>query len=285
MGQNKITLGFSPCPNDTFIFDAMIHQKIDTHGLEFEYRFGDVEELNLMATQGKLDVTKLSFNAFFSVADKYCLLNSGAALGKNNGPILISKNNYPEKDIPKLKIAIPGYNTTANLLLSVAYPGANNKIEYLFSDIEAAVINGDVDAGLIIHENRFTYSDRGLHKIIDLGEYWEKLTSSPIPLGGIAVKRELPRELQLKIDEILKNSVRYAFDHPQEALGFIKAHAQEMDEEVMYKHINLYVNNFTRDLGTDGKKAVNTLYKKAREMNLVENIDQGLFIDEFGPKK
>ncbi|OYT14220.1 MAG: 1,4-dihydroxy-6-naphthoate synthase [Bacteroidetes bacterium 4572_114] len=277
--KTKITLGFSPCPNDTFIFDAMIHQKIDTCGLEFEFQFGDVEELNQMAAQSKLDVTKLSFNAFFSVADKYCLLNSGAALGKNNGPLLISKNKHPEKDIPKLKIAIPGRNTTANLLLSVAFPGAHNKIEYLFSDIETAVINGDVDAGLIIHENRFTYSDRGLHKIIDLGEYWEKLTSSPIPLGGIAVKRELRRDLQLKIDKILTNSVRYAFDHPRGPLSFIKAHAQEMDEEVMYKHIKLYVNNFTRDLGTDGKKAVNTLYRKAREMNLVEDINRDLFID------
>ena len=276
--KTKITLGFSPCPNDTFIFDAMIHQKIDTYGLEFNYVFGDVEELNRMAAQGKLDVTKLSFNAFFSVADKYCLLNSGAALGKNNGPILIGKNKFPWKDIPKLKIAIPGHNTTANLLLSVACPEANNKIEYLFSDIEAAVINGDVDAGLIIHENRFTYTYRGLHKIIDLGEYWEKLTSSPIPLGGIAVKRGLPKDLQLKIDKVLKNSVLYAFDHPREATGFIKANAQEMNEEVMYKHIQLYVNDFTRDLGTDGKKAVNTLYRKAREMNLVEELNQDLFI-------
>jgi 1,4-dihydroxy-6-naphthoate synthase len=275
----KLTLGFSTCPNDTFIFDAMVHQKINTFGLEFEYILGDVEELNRMAAQGKPDVTKLSFNAFFSVADKYCLLNSGAALGKNNGPILISKKKYPEKDIPKIKIAIPGINTTANLLLSIAYPTATNKIELLFSDIEKSVLNGDVDAGLIIHENRFTYADKGLNKIIDLGEYWENLTLSPIPLGGIAVKRELPRGLQLKIDKILKNSVRYAFDHPTESLEFIKAHAQEMDEEVMYKHINLYVNNFTLKLGTDGRKAIEMLYRKAREMNLVEEIRQGIFVD------
>ena len=277
--KSKITLGFSPCPNDTFIFDAMVHQKIDTYGLQFDYVFGDVEELNRMATQSKLDVTKLSFNAFFAVADNYCLLNSGAALGKNNGPILISKKSYSEDAIPDLKIAIPGVKTTANLLLSVACPMATNKIEMLFSDIESAVINSNVDAGLIIHENRFTYAKKGLNKIIDLGEYWEKLTSSPVPLGGIAVKRKLSRNLQLKIDKILKNSVRYAFNHPQESLEFIKAHSQEMDEEVMYKHIDLYVNNFTLELGTDGKKAIETLYRRASELGLVKKINHNLFIE------
>jgi 1,4-dihydroxy-6-naphthoate synthase len=275
----KITLGFSPCPNDTFIFDAMVHQKIDTLGLEFDYVFGDVEELNRMASEAKLDVTKLSFNAFFSLADKYSLLNSGAALGKNNGPILISKTKYSKEDIPNLKIAIPGKQTTANLLLTVAYPNAVNKIEMLFSEIEAAVLKGDVDAGLIIHENRFTYPDRGLNKIIDLGEYWEALTSSPIPLGGIAIKRDLPRELQLKIDSILKKSISHAFDNPGGALDFIRAHAQEMDEEVMYKHIQLYVNNFTRDLGVNGRKAIEILYNKALELNLIRKIERDIFID------
>ena len=275
----KISLGFSPCPNDTFIFDAMVHHKIDTHGLEFDYVFGDVEELNRMASQARLDVTKLSFNAYFSVAEDYCLLNSGAALGKNNGPILISKKKYSVDEIPNLKIAIPGKQTTANLLLTVAYPGATNKTEMLFSDIEAAVLGGDIDAGLIIHENRFTYAERGLNKILDLGEYWETLTASPIPLGGIAIKRNLPGKLQLLINRILHDSVNYAFNHPGEALDFIMAHAQEMNEEVMYKHIQLYVNNFTRNLGADGKKAIETLYKKAHELNLIPKVEQNIFID------
>jgi len=277
--KRKITLGFSPCPNDTFIFDAMVHQKIDTEGLEFDYVFGDVEELNRMAAETRLDITKLSFNAFFSVADKYCLLNSGAALGKNNGPLLISKKEFSKSDIPGLKIAIPGKQTTANLLLSVAFPDAKNKTELLFSDIEAAVLNGDVDAGLIIHENRFTYKDRGLHKIIDLGEFWEDLTSSPIPLGGIAIKRNLPDELKLKVDNVLKKSIEHAFENPDGALEFIKAHAQEMDEEVMYKHIGLYVNDFTREFGPDGRKAIDTLYQKALELKLIPGIEQNIFID------
>ncbi len=281
MTQKKISLGFSPCPNDTYIFDAMVHKKIDTLGLEFDYLLGDVEELNRMAARSMLDITKLSFNAFFSVADKYCLLNSGSALGKNNGPVLISKKELSEDDIPDLKIAIPGINTTANLLLTAAYPAAVNKIEMLFSDVEAAVLNGDADAGLIIHENRFTYVERGLKKNVDLGEYWEKSTASPIPLGGIVIKRDFPHDLQLKIDRVLKNSIRYAFDHSHEALGFIKAHAREMDEAVMYKHIELYVNDFTRDLGIEGKKAVNILYEKALEMNLVKEIKQDLFIAGF----
>jgi len=277
--KTKITLGFSPCPNDTFIFDAMIHQKIDTYGLEFDYVFGDVEELNRMAAQAKLDVTKLSFNAYFSVAEKYSLLNSGAALGKNNGPILISKKQYSTDDIPRLKIAIPGQNTTANLLLSVACPKAKNKVELLFSDIENAVLNDEVDAGLIIHENRFTYAGKGLKKIIDLGEYWETLTASPIPLGGIAVKRGLPLSLQLEIDRILKNSVQFAFDHPDAATEFTKQYAQEMDKEVILKHINLYVNDFTLSLGTNGRQAIEKLYLKALELGLAKEINQDLFID------
>ncbi len=275
----KITLGFSPCPNDTFIFDAMVHNKIDTEDLEFDYVFGDVEELNRMAFQARLDVTKLSFNAFFSVVDKYCLLNSGSALGKNNGPLLITKTHFSKDDIPNLKIAIPGKQTTANLLLTVAYPDAVNKTEMLFSEIEAAVLNGDFDAGLIIHENRFTYAGRGLKKIIDLGEYWETLTTSPIPLGGIAVKRDLSLYLQIKIDRILKKSIEHAFENPGKALDFIKDHAQEMDEEVMYKHIELYVNKYTQDLGSEGKKAIDTLYKKAHELNLIPGFSNNIFID------
>ncbi len=277
--KKTLTLAFSPCPNDTFIFDAMVHGKIDTHGLDFEYRLGDVEELNRVAGRGLSDVTKISFNAFFSVTDRYALLDSGAALGSNNGPLLISKKQFTEKDIPYLKIAIPGMHTTANLLLSVAYPKATDKVEYLFSDIENAVLNGEADAGLIIHESRFTYAAKGLHKIVDLGEYWEKETDSPVPLGGIAIKRELPSEIQQLTGNILKESVQYAFNHPDEATGFVKMFAQEMDKDVMYKHIALYVNDFTLSLGAKGRKAINTLYQKALRLELVKPVNSGFFID------
>ena len=276
--QTNISLGFSPCPNDTFIFDAMVHQKIDTDGICFIYLLADVEELNRQAFAKEIEMTKISFNAFFSLAEDYVLLNSGAALGENNGPLLISKKPYTSQDIPKLKIAIPGKNTTANLLFSIAFPNATNKVEMLFSEIENAVLQGKVDAGLIIHENRFTYASRGLQKIIDLGEYWENLTGMPIPLGGIIVRRGLDEDLIHKIDKALKKSVEFAFANPQSGLEFIRQNAQEMEEEVMYKHINLYVNDFTLSLGDKGRQAVRVLYEKALEKGLIKPIIKSLFI-------
>ena len=276
--MNKISLGFSTCPNDTFIFDAMVHHKIDTEGLEFDVIMGDVEELNNKALKNELDVTKISYHAFSKIAGNYLLLDSGSALGYKNGPLLISKHKIYPDEINDIKIAIPGENTTANLLLSVAFPNAKNKKEYLFSDIEEAVLSGEMDAGLIIHENRFTYEKKGLKKIIDLGEYWENETALPIPLGGIAVNRNLERDLQLKINRVLKRSVEYAFENPKSAFLFIKQYAQEMDEEVMYKHIELYVNDFTKDLGKDGREAIKILYEKAISLGVLPKMNEQIFL-------
>src|SRR5512138_596122 len=198
----RLTLGFSPCPNDTFIFDAMVHGRIDTEGLEFDYFLADVEELNRRAFAGTVDITKMSFHAYAYVANNYLILDSGSALGRKNGPLLISKRELNPEELSGKLIAIPGKYTTANLLLGIAWPEIKNKKEYLFSDIETAIINEEVDAGLIIHETRFTYSKKGLLKIADLGEYWEKLTNLPIPLGTIVVKRSMPEEIALKVNRV-----------------------------------------------------------------------------------
>ena len=274
----KLSLAFSTCPNDTFIFDALVHKKIDTEGLDFDVILGDVEELNKLAFKAEVDVTKLSYHAFAYISDKYKLLNSGSALGYKNGPLLISKRKIYPDEINDIKIAIPGKNTTANLLLSIAYPQAKNKKEYLFSDIEEAILSSEVDAGLIIHENRFTYAQKGLHKIIDLGEFWEDKTKLPIPLGGIVVNRKLPQQIQLKLDRVLKRSIEYAFANPKSAYNYIKQFAQEMDEQVMYNHIKLYVNDFTKELGVEGKKAIEALYKIAKEKKVITNIADDIFV-------
>lgn len=276
--MQKISLGFSTCPNDTFIFDAMVHHKIDTEGLDFDVFMADVEELNKKAVEQELDVTKISYHAYSKIADRYCLLDSGSALGENNGPILISKHKIYPDEVNDIKIAIPGLNTTANMLLSIAYPNAKNKKEYLFSDIEDVVLSEETDAGLIIHENRFTYEKKGLQKIVDLGEYWEEETQLPIPLGGIAVKRDINLETQLKINRILRKSVEFAFENPKSAYPYIKKYAQEMDEDVMYKHIDLYVNHFTVDLGKDGREAVKVLYKKASSLGIIPEMNQQIFL-------
>ncbi len=279
--MNKLTIGFSTCPNDTFIFDALVHNKIDTEGLEFEVVLGDVEELNNKAFNGELDITKLSYHAYAHIADKYILLDAGSALGRNNGPLLISKSKAYADEIHDMHIAIPGKYTTANLLLSILSPDIKKKTEYLFSDIEEAVLSNEVDAGLIIHENRFTYEKKGLKKIIDLGEYWEEKTNSPIPLGGIVIKRDLPVDIQKKVNRVLKRSVEYAFENPKSAFPYIKHHAQEMEEEVMYKHIELYVNDFSKDLGEEGKKAINTLYTIAKEKGIINIEQDNIFVSDI----
>lgn len=276
--MQKISLGYSTCPNDTFIFDAMVHHKVDTEGLDFNVILADVEELNKKAVEQELDVTKISYHAYSKMADRYCLLDSGSALGKNNGPILISKHKIYPDELDHIKIAIPGLNTTANMLLSIAYPNAKNKKEYLFSDIEDIVLSEETDAGLIIHENRFTYEKKGLQKVVDLGEFWEKETQLPIPLGGIAVKRDLNHETQLKINRLLRKSVEFAFENPKSAYAYIKKYAQEMDEDVMYKHIDLYVNHFTVDLGKDGREAVKVLYKKASSLGIIPEMNKQIFL-------
>ncbi|QDW27468.1 menaquinone biosynthesis family protein [Pedobacter sp. KBS0701] len=281
----KLTLGFSPCPNDTFIFDALIHHKIDTEGLEFEVSYDDVETLNQKALKGELDITKLSFHAFAYVANQYALLDAGSALGFGVGPLLISNKDFNrEKDAElqtpdsKLRVGIPGKYTTANFLLGIAYPHLQNKQELVFSEIESALLNGQIDLGLIIHENRFTYQDKGLTKIVDLGDYWEKLTGCAIPLGGIVINRNLDREVQLKVNRLIRQSVEFAFAHPQSGIDFIRQHAQAMEESVMYKHIELYVNKYSINLGEEGRKAIDTLFKLAQERGIIPAIQENLYI-------
>jgi 1,4-dihydroxy-6-naphthoate synthase len=280
----KLTLGFSPCPNDTFIFDALIHHKIDTEGLDFEVFYDDVETLNQKAFRGELDITKLSYHAFAYIVDKYVLLDAGSALGFGVGPMLICKND-PEvlraqlqTANCKLQIGIPGKYTTANFLLGLAFPQATNKVELVFSDIENAVLDGRVDVGLIIHENRFTYQDKGLKKIIDLGDYWEKQTGCAIPLGGIVANRNLPLDVQHKINRVLRRSVEYTFANPKSGLEYIRSHAQEMSEEVMYKHIELYVNKYSIDLADEGRKAIKLLFDTALEKGIIPEIKEEIFL-------
>ncbi|MEP7265268.1 MAG: 1,4-dihydroxy-6-naphthoate synthase [Bacteroidota bacterium] len=274
----SVSLGFSPCPNDTFIFDALVNNRLSNNVFSFSSHIEDVEQLNRRAFADELDITKLSFNAFAKVSAHYQLLTSGAALGKNCGPLVVMKKNLLWSDLPDLKIAIPGMNTTANLLLTLFAPNAVNKKEMLFSDIEAAVLDGTVDAGLIIHESRFTYEAKGLKKMADMGELWEQYTGCPLPLGCIAVKRNLPEQTKSEINRLVRESVQYAYDHPGEADDFIKQHASEMSEEVQQRHINLYVNEFSIDLGEQGKKAIELLFRKGREMNLLPEITQPLFV-------
>jgi 1,4-dihydroxy-6-naphthoate synthase len=272
------TLGYSPCPNDCFIFDALVHKKIDTEGLNFTVRLEDVETLNSMAQQSELDITKLSFHAFAYVNHHYILLRSGSALGFNCGPLLIKRKNHSGEINANSIVAIPGKLTTANFLFSLAYPQVKNKIPYVFSDIENAVLSGKVDAGLIIHENRFTYEDKGLEKIMDLGQYWDSIIHAPIPLGGIVMKRSHDNKILQKVNDLIKRSVEYAFANPESCMPYVRAHAQEMNEDVMKKHIALYVNRFSVDLAAEGKQAVDLLFSQAQEKGLIEKIDRALMI-------
>jgi 1,4-dihydroxy-6-naphthoate synthase len=278
----KFTLGFSPCPNDTFIFDALVNKKIDSEGLEFEVMLEDVETLNRWAIKGRLDVTKLSFPAFFQSLDKYVLLRSGSALGKGVGPLLISKSKVAgqKSKVEDSDIALPGENTTANFLFSFAFPGAGKKKFMLFSKIEESVLNDDVDLGVIIHENRFTYQQKGLHKVIDLGEYWEEKMQLPIPLGGVAVRKAIDNSTARKIERLVKKSLDHAFANYPQLADFVKLNSQEMSEDVMRQHIDLYVNNYSLDLGNEGKKAIESLYKVFAAVNQdkTSTSSSGLFL-------
>ena len=254
----KFSLAFSPCPNDTFIFDALVNSKIDTKGLSFEVFLEDVQTLNEWALQGKMDFSKISYGVWNKVQNQYQLLNSGGALGKGVGPLLITRPGNINS-VNDMTIAIPGENTTAHLLFSLAYPNATKKVFKVFHEIENAVLNGEVDAGVLIHENRFTYEAKGLKKIIDLGAYWEETQQLPIPLGGIIAKKTIDPAIIQEVDALIKQSIEYAFAHYPIVAPYVSEHAQEMSEEVMRQHINLYVNNFSLDLGTEGLQAVEKL--------------------------
>jgi 1,4-dihydroxy-6-naphthoate synthase len=259
----NLTLGFSPCPNDTFIFDALVNNRIDTNGFEFNVVLEDVQTLNDWAKHGKLDVTKISYGVLPLILENYTVLDSGSALGKGVGPLLISKefSENCKSQIEDLIVAIPGENTTAHMLFKMAFPNAKNKKFFVFDEIEDAVLSGKVDAGVIIHENRFTYEQRGLKKLVDLGEYWEQKMNVPIPLGGIVARRSLDKDIQMKVDELINRSLKYAFSQYPHLTNFIKDNAQEMSEEVMRKHIDLYVNDFSLSLKAEGKNAILQLLK------------------------
>ena len=280
--NESLTIGFSPCPNDTFIFDALVNHKIDTEGLEFDVYLGDVEDLNQKAFKDELDITKISYHAFGHLTNDYVLLDTGSALGKGCGPILVQSSKFKVQsleDLSSVKIAIPGKYTTANFLLSIAHPEAINKVEMLFSDIENAVLNNEVDAGLIIHENRFTYFEKGLEKIIDLGEYWEKTTGALIPLGGIIIKRNLPAEIIKKVNRLLRKSIEYAFDNPESPLTYMQENAQEMDKKVMMQHVELYVNKYSLDLGGEGRNAIIQMFNLAQQKGIIPKIEKKIFIE------
>jgi 1,4-dihydroxy-6-naphthoate synthase len=276
----KLSLGFSPCPNDCFMFDAIVNRRIDLEGLEFAVHLDDVEGLNAAALAGQAQVTKLSYHAYAYCADRYVLLDAGSALGRNCGPLLISKRTVSPEEVSAgaLSIAIPGTYTTANFLMGLAFPRAQRKTELVFSDIESAVIRGDHDAGLIIHENRFTYEAKGLKKIIDLGEFWERETGAPIPLGGIVISRLLPDDVKARVNSVVRRSVEYAFANREASLLFVRRHAQEMSDEVMYKHIDLYVNQYSVDLGVEGRRAVELLFARARASGIIPDVKASLFL-------
>jgi len=269
--MKQLSLGFSPCPNDTFIFDALVHDKIE-HDYQFDVKLADVEELNNMAFKSTLDITKLSFHAWAYMMDDYQMLPSGAALGFGVGPLLISKRPLTLSELESGKIAIPGKWTTANFLMRHAYPTCLNKQEYLFSDIEKAVLEEDCIAGVIIHENRFTYHERGLKLIQDLGQAWEDKTQMAIPLGGIAIKRSLPESVKQDIAQLIRQSIQHAGAHPESAAGYIKEHAQEMSPEVIQKHIDLYVNAYSLDLADKGRLAINAMLDSLKSNGLISNI-------------
>jgi len=263
----RLSLGFSPCPNDTFIFDALVNKKIDTGDFEFEVILEDVQTLNRWALEKKLDVSKISYGVWPLLQKNYSLLDAGGALGKGVGPLLISKNNILIQDISQLLVAIPGENTTANLLFSMAFPQAKRKKYLLFSEIENAVLQDEADCGVIIHENRFTYMQRGLVKQMDLGEFWEAKTKSPIPLGGIVMRNHFSVQERADLDLLIRESLAYAEAYYPDLSEYVTGHAQEMQESVMRQHIDLYVNQFSLSLGEEGRRAVDILLEVYHKMH------------------
>lgn len=259
----KLSLAFSPCPNDTFIFDALVNKRISAGGLQFDPVLEDVETLNEGALAGKYDICKVSIAAFAHVSGAYRLLQSGSALGRGCGPLLIAREMISREKIPALLTGIPGKYTTARLLLHLAFPKLKHTREMLFSAIEQALLDRAIDVGLIIHENRFTYAQKGLVKLMDLGDWWEEKYKMPVPLGGIAIRRTLSTEIQHTVNALVRQSVQTAFADPGRAMDYVRMHAQTMDPDVMRRHIDLYVNDYTTDLGAEGRRAIELLFAVA----------------------
>ncbi len=259
----SLKLAFSPCPNDTFMFHALVHGLVDAEGLSFDVYIHDVEELNARAQRETYDITKLSYHGWFTVRDRYEMLSSGSALGWDCGPLLVRRAG--DEDVLErrpLKIAIPGTFTTGALLCTLAYPGLGEQIPMLFSEIEGAVARGEADLGVLIHEGRFTYRDKGLALVRDLGAWWQDTSGCPIPLGGIAVKRSLGPEFAAVFDRVLHRSIQYAFAHPEASREYVASYARELSAEIQRKHIDLFVNRFSLDLGEEGRRAIDTLYRR-----------------------
>jgi len=278
MSYNKtIRLGFSPCPNDTFIFDALVHGKIDTRGYRFEVVMEDVEALNRMSKKGELELSKMSYHAYLHQLSQWVMLRSGGAMGHKCGPLLISLQEPERIVFEDAQVAIPGWYTTANFLLSFAYPDIKNRVEVIFSEIENALLQGKVDLGVIIHENRFTYQDKGLRLVRDLGEYWEEKTGFPIPLGGIALRRDLI-EHGPELQALIRESVEYAFQYPNESNDYVKCYSQEMSDEVIAQHITLYVNDFSLDIGTKGEAAIRFMHQYLVGQGLLQPTTEQLYL-------
>ena len=274
----RVSLGFSTCPNDTFIFDALVNGKIDTEGLQFDPYLTDVEDLNLLAFKGSLDVTKISFHAWLHVWRQYRILNAGSALGKGCGPVLVARNQCLDPRFHSLSVAIPGEYTTANLLLRLAYPNIKEKKVFVFSDIERAVLDGLTDAGVLIHENRFTYPGKGLILLRDLGEFWEESSNAPIPLGGIMVHRRIPTDIASKINRLIRLSLEHALADPEGTLPYMRKFAQSMDQDVLDAHLKTFVNEFSLDLGTTGRHAIAVLIDRSAEAGLINDIPADFFV-------
>jgi 1,4-dihydroxy-6-naphthoate synthase len=275
----KISLGYSTCPNDTFIFDALVNGKIDNEGLEFVPYLTDVEDLNLLAFKGELDVTKISYHAWLHVWKSYRILDAGSALGKGNGPVLVAMNQCLDPRYLSLSVAIPGEYTTANLLLRLAYPNIKEKKVFVFSDIEQAIIDGKTDAGVLIHENRFTYEKRGLVLLRDLGQFWEESTNAPIPLGGIMAHRRLPQETVATINRLVRKSLEFALADPQGTVEYMRRFAQSMDQHVLDSHLCAFVNEYTVELGDQGKKAIKILIDRSIAAGLINDVPKDYFIN------
>lgn len=276
--KSPLTLGFSPCPNDTFMFYPLVHGLVDTDGYCFNERLEDVETLNRLAVKGVLDVTKVSYGVLGHIRNEYALLRAGSALGRGCGPLLVAGDQLDPTGLAGKTIAIPGRYTTAHLLLRLFNPGLENFIEMPFHEIMDAVLSGQADAGVIIHESRFTYQGFGLHQLVDLGAWWEQETGLPIPLGGIVARRSLGAETINAIEVALAAGVAYARTNPEAAAGYIREHAQEMSADVCAAHIGLYVNDFSRDLGNEGERAIGELLRRAETAGIVPHSEVPLFL-------
>jgi len=283
----RLKLAYSLCPNDTFAFHAMVHGLVDTEGLEFETVLADVEQLNMGAASGKYEICKLSYHAFFQLAESFVMLRSGSALGYHNGPLLVTpeksylsglRGEELEKALAAAAVLVPGKMTTGALLLKVAFPMIQNTTPVIFSDIEKLLLDGSFDAGVLIHEARFTYRDKGLALITDLGEHWQKISGLPVPLGGIAVTRRLDPGTARKVNRVLRRSIEFAINNPSASQVYVTCHAQEMDPLVQKQHIELFVNDFSIDIGVEGERAAVALFRKLTQVSPEINFRDDLFI-------